>query len=67
MNCAHDYCLYNKGFKCTLEEVNIDSMGLCDECIIVRFDADVLEAEKERQLNKLEERAQSAGSRTHHS
>jgi len=50
MNCANDYCLYNKGYECILDEINIDSMGHCDDCIIVRFNADVLEDEKERQL-----------------
>ena len=33
MNCANDYCLYNKDFKCTLDGVNIDSQGHCDDCI----------------------------------
>ena len=53
MNCAYDYCLYNKGYKCTLDEVNIDSIGHCDDCIIVKIDSDILESEKERQLSKL--------------
>jgi len=26
MNCANDYCLYNKDYKCTLEEINIDNI-----------------------------------------
>ena len=55
MNCANDYCLYNKEFKCTLEEVNIDSMGICDDCILVNIDNDVLATEKVRQLSKIAE------------
>ena len=57
MDCANDYCLYNKGYKCTLDGVNIDSMGHCDECIMVKFDDDVLDAEKKRQLSKMAERS----------
>jgi len=53
LNCANDYCLYNKGYECTLDEVNIDSTGHCDECILVNIDKDVLEAMKERQHSKL--------------
>ena len=53
MSCAYDYCLYNKGYKCTLDGVNIDSLGHCDDCITVKIDSDMLESEKERQLNKL--------------
>jgi len=55
LNCANDYCLYNKEFKCTLEEVNIDSMGICDDCILVNIDNDVLATEKVRQLSKIAE------------
>ena len=55
MNCANNYCLYNKGFACTLEGVNIDSKGMCDECVLVRIDDAILECEKERQLNASEE------------
>jgi len=56
MNCAYDYCLYNKDFKCTLDGVNIDSQGHCDDCITVSIDKDVLNAEKERQLSEVEQR-----------
>ena len=52
MSCAYDYCLYNKGYKCTLEEINIDSLGHCDDCITVKIDSDILESEKERQISK---------------
>ena len=56
MNCANEYCLYNKGCKCTLESISIDSLGHCDDCIIVELDENIVEAEKERQLNKMNQR-----------
>ena len=54
MNCANDYCLYNWGFTCTLDEINIDSKGMCDELVLVRLDINILNNEKERQLSKAE-------------
>ena len=55
MNCANEYCLYNKDFKCIIDGVNIDLLGHCDDCIMVRIDKEVLNAEKERQLSKVEQ------------
>ena len=52
MSCAYDYCLYNNNLKCMLEEITIDSLGHCDDCIIVKIDLDILEYEKERQLSR---------------
>jgi len=34
----------------------MNSLGMCDDCIIVSLDGDFLEAEKERQLAEIEER-----------
>jgi len=36
--------------------VGIDSLGMCDSFIIVSLDEDFLEAEKSRQLDKLNSR-----------
>ena len=61
MNCAYDLCLYNKDFECILDKVSIDSLGHCEDCIILNIDKETLEAEKEHQLNKMEkERNQQA-------
>ena len=57
VNCAFDYCLYNKDFKCVLDGINIDSQGQCDDCIMVSIDNEILNAEKERQLGNVENRA----------
>ena len=56
MKCENNYCIYNRGNTCTLSEVGIDSLGMCDSFIIVSLDEDFLEAEKSRQLDKLNSR-----------
>jgi len=56
MNCANDYCIYNKDYQCSLNEINIDSTGRCDDCIMVKFDEEVVRAQKEAQLAQIEER-----------
>ena len=54
MNCSNDLCLHNKGYICTLDEVNINTLGMCDDCTMIRLDKSFLEAEKERQLQEIE-------------
>ena len=54
MNCGNDYCIYNRSYECILDEINIDSTGRCDDCIIVRFDEKILAEEKRKQLIHLE-------------
>ena len=56
MNCAYEHCIYNKDFQCILDEVNIDSLGRCDDFIKIRIDDKLLEAEKKRQLTQAKER-----------
>ena len=50
MKCELEYCLYNKNLKCTVEEVKINSLGMCDEATIISLDKEFIEAEKETQL-----------------
>ena len=50
MNCANDFCIYNKSFECGLDGVNINSLGMCDDCVIVSLDKGYLETVKEKQL-----------------
>ncbi|MCL2566341.1 MAG: hypothetical protein FWE24_11150 [Defluviitaleaceae bacterium] len=56
MNCANIYCIYNRRFECILDEINLDSIGMCDDCIMVNLDEYLLEAEKERQFLEFEKR-----------
>ena len=36
MICANDYCLYNKEFECSLEGINLNSVGMCDDWSFVK-------------------------------
>ena len=55
MECEFEYCIYNRSFNCILSERNINSLGMCDACIVVSFDRKFLAKEKEKQFLKLEE------------
>ena len=50
MSCENDHCIYNKDFECILDKISINSLGMCDDCIMVALDKNFLEAEKARQL-----------------
>lgn len=49
MDCENSYCIYNEKSQCTLDKININSLGMCDDCIMIELDEDFLETEKERQ------------------
>ena len=52
MNCEFDYCIYNKNFMCILDNIEINSLGMCDKCIIVSILDKNLEKLKKSQLTK---------------
>ena len=54
MKCMFEYCIYNKNFKCTVSEVEINFFGMCDMCIMVSLDKELLEKEKAMQWLKSE-------------
>jgi len=53
MKCEQEYCLYNKDCLCTVEDMAINSLGMCDTCILISLDEALLKTEKERQLLQL--------------
>ena len=56
MSCDFDYCIYNQGLQCVLENIQINSLGMCDACMIITIDKDYLEENKEKQLQDITER-----------
>ncbi len=56
MRCEYEFCIYNKNNKCLLENINIDSLGLCADCILPDIDPSILQQAK----NKVLERFQKA-------
>ena len=55
MTCEYELCIYNRDFSCIVDNPEINSLGMCDVCIIIDIDKKFLEKEKERQLAKFEE------------
>ena len=39
-------CIYNRNLACILDEIIINYLGMCDDCVIVALDEDFLEVEK---------------------
>lgn len=56
MKCEVEYCIYNRDSVCICDITQLNSLGMCEECILVSLDQDFLKAEKERQLRDIEER-----------
>ncbi len=52
MNCENTFCIYCDDDKCILEEININSLGRCDACIIINLSDELLRKEKEKLLDK---------------
>ena len=56
MKCYFDYCIYNKDYNCLLKETEINSLGVCEECIVISIADKNLKLLKEKQLKSLENR-----------
>ena len=54
MKCENSFCIYQSKGKCLLTKVNIDSSGLCTECIYAEIDENVLNEAKLKLLKSLE-------------
>lgn len=48
MKCEFDLCVYNQDSNCTLDEISINQLGMCEDCMIVELDENMLEQEKQR-------------------
>ena len=56
MNCEVDYCIYNRCFACTLNETQLNTLGMCEECMIVSIPDDIFQELKESQLDEIKAR-----------
>jgi len=52
MKCYFDYCIYNKQFQCTLDEIEINGWGQCKDGIIVNIPEKQLKNLKNTHLYK---------------
>ena len=52
MNCENTFCIYQSKGKCLLCKVEIDSLGMCTECIYPDIDEEILNKAKSELLKK---------------
>ncbi|MBR3767073.1 MAG: hypothetical protein IKL10_02415 [Clostridia bacterium] len=55
MNCANSFCIYQLKGKCMIENISIDYLGMCAECIYPDMDEEILRQAKLKLLKKYEE------------
>ena len=48
MRCENDLCIYWEENACLLDNVSLNALGQCTDCICVSIDEDVLRRERER-------------------
>jgi len=56
MDCGFEYCIYNRDNMCGLEEIEINELGMCDDCVIVSIPEEFLGLMKDSQLKEMDER-----------
>lgn len=52
--CENNLCIYCKDYKCTCDQISIDSIGACSETIHVSIDEDTLNKLKKKLLDQFE-------------
>ena len=55
MNCENNFCIYQRNGNCILNEISIDSSGMCTECIYPDIDEEILKDAKLKVLKSFEE------------
>lgn len=53
MKCDLNYCIYNKESICILDEIQMNSLGMYDDCIIVSLPEEILKAYKQIKLQEI--------------
>lgn len=54
MNCENTFCIYESNGKCILENVFINSLGMCAECIYPDINEKIVNEAKSEFLKKYE-------------
>ena len=54
MDCENNYCIYESNGKCLLDEISIDSLGMCTEYIYPDIDEEILNQAKSKFLKTYE-------------
>ncbi len=54
IKCENEFCIYCKNNKCILDVIQIDSMGICSECIRISIEKNQLNYMKRKLFEKIE-------------
>ena len=67
MKCFFEYCTHNRHYLCLLDEIQINSRGMCDMYDLMVLDEDFLEMEKQWQRQEMAKRqeGEAQGSGAH--
>ncbi len=65
MKCENRFCIYQAKGNCVLEEVGINSLGMCTECIYPAIDEKILEEAKVNCLRKCEKKENVSCEKNH--
>lgn len=55
MRCENGLCLYFENGKCRLDEISIDSLGMCADCMLVSIEEEIIEEKRREQLALLDD------------
>jgi len=50
MKCENIFCVYQKNDECILEEIELDILGQCRECIYIDLSDDIINEQKTKKL-----------------
>ena len=50
MECLLELCIYWENKCCTLKNISVNRYGMCDDCILISFDEDMLQKRREEIL-----------------
>ena len=50
MKCENIFCVYQKNDECILEEIELDILGQCRECIYIDLPDDIINEQKTKKL-----------------
>ena len=50
MKCENIFCVYQKNDECILEEIELDILGQCRECIYIDLPDDIINEQKNKKL-----------------
>jgi len=56
INCEFNLCIYNKDNKCIFQKININSLGICDNCMLPNIDKEIVEKSKIELLKEFDKK-----------